>query len=251
MTHPLIPTRPAEITLDTLPDLFAHWRARAGDTTMSVTPPEPEPPADPAAPERPEGVSEAEWTALGDPGRTALNREREARQAAERTLAATRTPKPSPPKPKPAGAPKPEPKEGDQPDFAALIEQAVNAAVKPFQDAEDGRRTQAAAEKIQTAVLDAAKTRLHDATDALAGIDLTAVVNDQGIADAAKIKTALDDLVTRKPHLAKVGTERQAPPGIGGGAPAGATDAEKVKAVLADMQRATGVRTPAATGANQ
>ena len=87
------------------------------------------------------------------------------------------------------------------------------------------------------------------ATDALTGIDLTTVVNDQGQADPAKLKTALDDLVTRKPHLAKP-AERIAPPGIGGGAPAGATDAEKVKAVLADMQKATGVRLPAPSNTN-
>lgn len=248
MSHPLLPAKPTKITVDTLPALFAHNRARFGGWAMTTGPAEPDPPADPpAAPERPEGVSETEWTALGDTGKTALTRERDARQAAERALAAARA-KPAPPKPKDDKTDplKLDPKPDDKPDFAALIQQAVDAAVKPFRDAEDQRRTESAAEKIQTAVLDAAKSRLHDATDALAGIDLTSVVNDQGLADAAKIKTALDDLVIRKPHLAKA-AERLAPPGIGGGAPTNVTDAEKVKAVLADMQRATGVRTPSSS----
>lgn len=209
------------------------------------------PPADPPPVERPDGVTEDEWNALGDPGRNALIREREARQAAERQLAASRA-RPAPPKPAeppaPAAPPKPAdpPAPGDAPDIAALIEQAVNAAVKPFVDREAQRDAESAAEKVTRSVLDAAKDRLHDATDALTGIDLTTVVNDQGVADTAKVTEALDDLIKRKPHLAK-GPERIAPPGIGGGAPANATDAEKVKAVLADMQKATGVRLPSTT----
>lgn len=249
--NPLIPVKPTEITLETLPQLFDHWRARAGGLSMTAAPPEPDPPT---APERPDGISEDEWNALGDPGRTAITREREARQAAERALAASRA-RPAPPKApaKPADPPKPPEKPekpaGGEIDVAAIVQQAVAAAVKPFQDAEERRQTEAAAGKVRDAVLEAAKTRLHDATDALANIDLTAVVNDQGQADATKVTKELDDLVKRKPHLAKT-TERHAPIGIGGGAPAGATDAEKVKAVLADMQRATGVRLPAASSTN-
>lgn len=200
-------------------------------------------------PQRPEGIAEEEWTALGDPGKRAIVRERERADTAERSLAAARQ-RPVPPKspeaPKPPeGGAKP----GEQPDFAALIQQAVSEAVKPFQQAEEQRQTQEAAAKVQQSVVEAAQARLHDATDALTNIDLTTVVNDQGAVDPAKVKTALDDLVTRKPHLAKVG-ERLAPPGIGGGAPASATDGEKVKAVLADMQRATGVRPPAPIATN-
>ncbi len=249
--NPLIPAKPAEITLDTLPDLFAHHRAVFGGWKMTATPPEPDPATPPAAPERPDGVTEDEWAALSDPGRAALTREREARQAAERALAASRA-RPAPPK-QPAQAtatptepPKPQPATGDQPDIAAIVQQAVEAAVKPFVEREEQRETQAAAEKVRTAVLDAAKDKLHDATDALANIDLTTIVTEQGTADAEKVKTALDDLVTRKPHLAK-STTRQAPIGIGGGGPAAVTDAEKVKAALADMQRATGIRTTSST----
>lgn len=250
-----VPAKPEHITLDTLPQLFAHNRARFGGFSMSITPPEPGPnppapaPAPPAPqpPERPDGVTEDEWNALGDPGRAALTREREARQAAERALAASRAkpapPKKDPPAPQPP-APKDEPKTGEV-DVAAIVQQAVAAAIKPFTDAEERRQVETAAERVRSTVVEAAKSRLHDATDALANIDLAGVVNDQGTADPDKVKTALDDLITRKPHLAKT-TERVAPPGIGGGVPAGATEAEKVRAALADMQRATGVRIPAA-----
>lgn len=244
-------TYPGPITLDTLPDLFAHHRARSGGWSMTQPATEPPPPsdspADPPTPERPDDIPEDTWNTLGDPGKQAITREREARQAAERALAAARA-KPAPPKPKdapPAPPVPPKPNDDGQPDVAALIKQAVGEAVKPFQEAEERRQTETAAEKVRTTVLEAAKLRLHDATDALANVDLAGVVDEQGRADTAKVKSALDDLVTRKPHLAKT-TERVAPPGIGGGAPPGATDGEKVKAVLADMQRATGVRPPAA-----
>ena len=246
MSHPLIPAKPAQITLDTLPELFAHHRARFGGWTMTQTPPEPEIPA-----EAPEGVSDEEWSALGDPGKKALVRERERADNALRDLAAARarpTP-PAQPRPTPPGQAPAAPAAGSEPDVQALVEQAVAAAVKPFQEAEQTRQAQEAAGKIQTAVLEAAKAHLQDETDALANIDLTTVVNDQGQADAEKIKTALDALVVKKPHLAK-SAQRFAPPGIGGGAPAAATDAERVKSVLADMQRATGVRIPAPSTTN-
>lgn len=216
-------------------------------------------------PQRPDTVTEQEWASLGEAGKTALNRERERAEAAERALAASRA------RPGPAGGQQntqPTAATGgsqsaatggqasvgqaatsgqastDTPDIAAIIKQAVSEAVQPFQEAEQRRTTEAAVERVRQTVIDAAKPRLHDATDALAGIDLASVVNDQGAADPEKVKSALDDLVTRKPHLAKT-TVRTAPPGIGGGAPAGATEAEKVKSALADMQRATGVRPPA------
>lgn len=195
-------------------------------------------------PERPEDVPEEEWDALGDPGKQALVRVRQERDAArtaeadlKRQLAAARA-KPAPPK---SDDKHKADQQGGEIDIAAIVQQAVEAAVKPFTEREEQREAEEAAGKVQEAVLSAAETILHDKTDALTGIDLVAVVDDQGHADPAKIKSALDDLVKRKPHLAK-STTRLAPPGIGGGAPAGATDAEKVKAVLADMQKATGVR---------
>lgn len=289
--NPLIPAKPTVITLDTLPQLFAHNRALFGGWEMNGnnggsgqggdgntgqgagtggqgqqqngngdTPTE-----------RPDGVSEQEWSALGDAGKQAIIRERERANAAERALAASRARPKAPANGagnqgggntggQAAGQQQNSGGQGQQQngngsgqgsngqgiDIEAAIQRAVEAAVKPFQEREEQRETETAAERVRQAVIDAAKPRLHDATDALAGIDLASVVNDQGQADPDKVKSALDDLVTRKPHLAKA-TQRVAPPGIGGGAPAGATDAEKVKAALADMQRATGVRPPAPT----
>lgn len=256
MSHPLIPAKPAEITLETLPELFAHHKARFGGWSMTQTPPEPTPPAQPTAPTppaepvRPDGVTEADWAALGDPGKRAIVRERERADAAERALAASRA-RPTPPKapeqptpPAPAKAPEAPKPAGD--DVEAMIRRAVEAAVAPFQQAEQTRQAETAAGRVRDAVVEAAKARLHDATDALAHVDLTTVINEHGQVDDTKVKTALDDLVARKPHLAK-SQLRVAPIGIGGGAPAATTEGERVAAVLADMQRATGVRAPAAT----
>lgn len=207
-------------------------------------------------PERPEGVSEEEWNALGDPGKAAIVRERTARQEAERQLAAARarpTPPapaaPTPPAPTPPAPPAPTPPAGgqpQQPDIAAIVQQAVAAAIKPFQDAEEQRGLQAAAQKVADEVTKAAKDMLHDPADALTGIDLTKVVNDQGQYDPVKGKAEIDGLINAKPYLAK-STQRIAPPGIGGGAPAQLSDADKVKSVLADMQKVSGVRLPSST----
>lgn len=251
MSHTPLPTHPTRKHPHTGLALQAVGFRRSGapiSPILGASPDDPPAPTNPPEVQRPDGVTEEEWTALGDPGRAAIVREREARQAAERQLAAARA-RPAPPKP--ADPPKPQPadpaKPSDAPDFAALIKEAVAAAVKPFEDRETERGVQEAAEKVQKTVADAAKDLLHDATDALTNIDLTTVVNDQGQADADKVKTALDDLIKRKPHLAKPQAERIAPPGIGGGAPAGTTEGDKVKAVLADMQKATGVRIPGTT----
>lgn len=244
--HPLIPAKPTEITLDTLPALFAHHRAVFGGWKMTSTPPENEPPV-----ERPEGVSEEEWTALGDPGRAALVRERTARTAAERALAAARAPKPGPPKTDPPADPAKQtdpPKQTEQVDIAAIVKQAVDAAIKPFAEREQARAVDEAANKVRTAVIDAAKTKLHDPTDAVANIDLTTVITEQGEVDPAKVTKALEDLLVLKPHLAK-STLLVAPPGIGGGAPANATEGEKVAAALARMQKSVNLRPPAQSSA--
>jgi len=198
--------------------------------------------------ERPEGVSEEEWNALGDPGKAAIVRQREENKQLRSQLAAAQARPAAPKAPEAPAAPAkdpaaPSPAAGDQPDIAAIVKQAVDAAIKPFQERDQQRSAEEAAGKVRDAVLAAAKPLLQDETDAVANIDLTKVVNDQGQADLEKVKAELDDLLTRKPHLAK-SPQRFAPAGIGGGAPAAATDAEKVKAVLADMQRATGIRVP-------
>jgi len=127
-----------------------------------------------------------------------------------------------------------------------MIKDAVDAALKPLHDAEAQRGAQAAAQKVADEVTKFAKDLLHDPADALTGIDLTKVVDEKGLADPAKIKAEIDGLIKDKPHYAK-STQRFAPPGIGGGAPAQTTDADKVKSVLADMQKSAGVRLPSST----
>lgn len=59
----------------------------AGATLTAATP---QTPAAPPAPARPDGVSDTEWNALGDPGKAALIREREAAARAAADLAALR-----------------------------------------------------------------------------------------------------------------------------------------------------------------
>lgn len=256
--NPLIPAKPTEITIDTLPQLFAHHRAVFGGWSMdagggggSGDGGDGGGQGGDQPPERPSDIAEAEWNALGDPGKRAIVRERQRAEAAERALAASRA-RPAPPKPKDKDEPDDKGKgtgvdqdksKAGEIDVEAIVKQAVEAAIKPFAEREQQRDVQDAAKKVQDAVIEAAKTRLHDATDALTGIDLAGVVNEQGQADPTKITTALDDLIKRKPHLAKT-TDRIAPPGIGGGGPAGTTEADKVKAALAEMQRANNVRVP-------
>lgn len=206
-------------------------------------------------PQRPEDVPEETWDALGDPGKRALVSERTARLDAEKArdtairerdaARARPTPPPgtpaAPPTPAPAPANPGNPGNPGQPDIAALIQQGIEAAMKPFQDAETQRTAERAAGKVREAVLEAAKPLLHDPTDALANVDLASVVNEAGMADAEKLKTALQNVIATKPHLAKTAV-RTAPPGIGGGGQVATVDADKVKAVLADMQAAAGIR---------
>lgn len=201
--------------------------------------------------ERPDDVPQETWDALGDPGKAALVRERGARVAAERErdeaarkLAATQA-RPTPPKPD--DPPKVDPsKPGDPPDIAAIVEQAVSAAIKPFQERDAQRDAEQAATKVRDAVVEAAKPLLHDPSDALANVDLASVVDESGRADAEKVKAALEKVIETKPHLAKA-APRVAPLGIGGGGPVATPNAELVKTILGEMQRSTGVRTPSAS----
>lgn len=223
------------------------WPILGGDDT--VDPPEP----GNAGPTRPDGISEDEWTALGDPGRAAIVREREARQNAERALAASRArptaPQPDKDKDKAKGGDKPgggsdADKPGDGVDIESIVQRAVAAAVKPFQDRDDEREAQQAADRVVTAVLEAAKPRFHDATDAIAQIDLTTVLDGNGQPDAAKITTAIDELVTRKPHLAKVVDERRHAATDVGPTPGGSTRPlnDRVNDKLSRMQERAGVK---------
>lgn len=232
---------------------------------MSQTAPETQPPAAPAAPARPDGISEEEWNALGDPGKQAIVRERTARADAERQLAAARarptpppgtpvTPAPAAPATAPAQASPPPPATppGAQPDLAALISHAVTAAVAPLQQRIEGYETQTAAQRVHDAITSAAGDRFHDPADAFKNLDLTGVVDANGQPDGGKVTAALDKLLTDKPYLAKPTDGRRfASPGLGSGATPGATPGgatppigDQVKDVLAQMQKTTGINLP-------
>ena len=97
--HPVfgVPAKPAQITLDTLPQLFAHHRARFGGWQMAAQANEQPGEQPPTGPERPDDIPAETWDVLGDTGKQALTRERARALAAERALAAARA-RPAPPK---------------------------------------------------------------------------------------------------------------------------------------------------------
>lgn len=184
-------------------------------------------------PERPDGIEATEWDALGDPGKQALVRERQRATDAERKLAAALAPK----------APELKP-DGEQPDMAALIQAAVEAAVAPLRQAQEQQAIDAQARAVIDAVKAAAADRLHDASDATSLLDLTALVGADGAPDTAKVTAAINDLVAAKPHLARPQPYgRQGNPALYG-APAGPSAEDKVKASLARMQAASGIKLP-------
>jgi hypothetical protein len=198
--------------------------------------------------ERPDGVTDAEWAALGDPGKAAIVRERARATAAEQALAAARTtpkpPAPQPQAPAPA-APAAGPKGDGQPDLAALVQQAVSAAIAPLQEATAQREAEQAATAIRDAVSTSAAERFHDPTDALTQVDLASLTDGTGRPDPQKITAALDALLLRKPHLGKpVDDRRRAAPGTPVGATPGSTAPldDRVKATLARMQSGSGVK---------
>lgn len=250
---------PTDITLETLPELLAAHHAHFGGMTMTQTLPDPagppaeqpgnpqQPLAEQQAPQRPDGISDEEWNALGDPGQRAILRERERTQAAERALAAARA-RPAPPKnqPAPQNQPAQQPKEpeGGTPNIAKIIEDAVAKAVAPFQERDAQRDAEQAVQTIQNTVLDAAKDTFLDPTDALANIDLTQVTDGKGGPDADKVKTALTELLTRKPHLGRTPDGRRyAPPGSPAGAQQTSAPLEaQVQSTLREMQAAIGIR---------
>lgn len=216
---------------------------------MSATPPEQPDPSKEAAPSKPDGVEQSEWDALGDPGKRAIVRERARADQAQRDLAAALSADRLGVQKKGDG----DADKGDQgdagkqeqPDVAALIQQAVAEAMKPMLARDQQREVAEAAAAVVDSVRAAAKDRLHEAGDALAHLDLTKLTTDDGRPDDAKIAAALDVLVKDKPYLAKVIDPRRHydPSAPFGGSPS-SSDGEKVKAALARMQAATGVKLP-------
>ena len=224
MSHPFtLPGAPAEL----LAKINARRARIPAGMTMSGAPPEPQ---------RPEGVSDDEWAALGDPGKRAIVRERAAREQAERDLVAARSAERLGQKPAEATV--------EPVDINAIIQQAVTAAIQPFQQAQQERETEEAQRAIREEVRKVAEPRLHDVSDALVHLSLSDLSDASGKPDAEKIKAAVDSLVTARPYLARpVDTRRQYDPANPlGGAP-GAVDSDaKVKQALDRMKAATGVK---------
>lgn len=158
----------------------------------------------------PEGVTAEEWQSLGDPGKAALRRERQARDDLQRQLAEARRP-PTPPAPQlpvpqPPPAQPPAPAGKDTPVFSELIAQAVSQAVQqavaPLQQRfaqDDQARAQQA---FDAALGERAGAVLADVRDA-ALLDRASLVDGAGNPDPARIDAALRQLVTDRPHLAR------------------------------------------------
>lgn len=195
--------------------------------------------------EKPEGVSDDEWNALGDPGKQALIRERKARADLEAQLAEARKPKPAPPSSNSdagnqgdgQGVP-----EGD--DLEARIAAAVQAALAPVQDAQAQWQADQLASRVRETVTATAATRFHDVADVMPHLDLTQLTDGSGAPDQAKIAGELDRIASEKPHLVKPTYAPRTPmPGapFGGGAATPSID-DRVKESLSRMQTAAGVR---------
>jgi hypothetical protein len=139
--------------------------------------------------------------ALGDAGKKALDSmksrwksERDARRKLEEELEGLKAPKPS-------GT-------TDQPDAAEIKRQATRDA-----------NAKANARILRSEVKAAAAGKLADPSDAIALLDLSAFeVDANGDVDPEEISDAIEDLLTRKPHLAATTRPRFQGTGDGGAA---------------------------------
>jgi hypothetical protein len=149
-----------------------------------------------------QGAPESEGTeALGDAGKKALDSmksrwkaERDARRKLEEELEGLKAPKPT--------------GNTDQPDAAEIKRQATRDA-----------NAKANARILRSEVKAAAAGKLADPSDAIALLDLSAFeVDANGDVDPEEIADAIEDLLTRKPHLAATARPRFQGTGDGGAA---------------------------------
>lgn len=163
---------------------------------------EPTPEVEPQ--EEPQGTPEGEETpdgadALGDAGKKALDsmkgkwkEERDKRRDLERRIAELETPKGESP--------------DDQPDAKQIKAQATREA-----------NAKANARILRSEIKAAAAGKFADPADALAFIDASKFeVDENGDVDADEISDAIEDLLTRKPHLAATARQRFQGTGDGG-----------------------------------
>lgn len=188
---------------DDAPDAGAAGPAGGGTEPAAAAPP---------AAERPDGVSEQEWAALGDPGRRAIERERRnarderrQREQAERERDEARRATRSPEPPKPGQ---------QQPDIAALIQQGIDAALRPVLQ----QQAATAAERIRDRAQSLAASVLHNPADAAVHLDLSSMVTAAGDPDEQAIRDGLARLIEERPYLARPVDGRRAADGSGQGA---------------------------------
>lgn len=156
------------------------------DPNAPATPPE----GEPAATETPAVTDDQGTDQLGDPGKRAIDAMKQQRNAAR-------------------DAARPWTQLADE---LGLTPEEIRAKLKPAepdpaQMARDAQReaVQKANRRILRAeVKAAAAAKLRDAGDALVHLDLDKfAVGEDGDVDAEELREALDDLLTRKPYLAK------------------------------------------------
>lgn len=210
----------------------------------------PAPTPDPNAPTRPDGVSEEEWNALGDPGRRALDRVRRQRDEARRDLEQ----RPAPPPPaNPATSPSPArpPAPSNGGDIADQIRQAVEAATAPLRQQLDQVGARSAAQVVADRVRTLAAERLQDPEDALRFLDPSRFVTAAGTPDDAAIRDGVTGLLEQRGYLARTtpppadGLRYAAPnSGQGPGTPGAPSMAEQVQHELARMYASAGMNPP-------
>lgn len=180
-----------------MPENATQPEGSASETAPAATPEGSAPAITPES-TAPSAGDPAGSDALGDAGKKALdamkaqrNAERDRRKALEAELAELKAPKPA---------------EGAQPDVEQIKAQAAREA-----------QGKANARVLRSEIKAAAAGKFADPADALAFLDVSKFeVDENGDVDADEIKDAIDDLLTRKPHLGAKSAPRFQGTGDGG-----------------------------------
>lgn len=200
--------------------------------------------------ERPEGVSEDAWNDLGEPGKSALRKERKRATDAEKekislerqvkTLQSELVKKKAEEgkggKPDSSGQ-----NDGDgaqekngalnMEDVEKLISAAVNKATQPLIEAAKNK-------ELDEAIVGAASA-FYNPKDALLLVDKKEIVDENGNVDEKMLKYVLENVAKQRPYLLK--PERQSGSMFLGGKPPASSVKERSEAALQRMQQATGI----------
>lgn len=177
----------------------------------------------PADDENPDGSE-----ALGDAGKKALDSmkgrwkdERDRRRALEQRIAELENPAPK--------------GDDETPDVDAIRTQAAREAIE-----------KANARILRSEVKALAAGKFHDVSDALLNLDLsTFEVDENGDVDPEEISEAIEDLLSRKPHLAATARQRFQGTGDGGAARKASGPSQLTRADLAKLSPAEIVKAKA------